>query len=104
MSYIVRHIPAYVSGGDPEGGYNFDSLEELLAIPFVKEWSKDNEFHKFSLTEWYWGKRPFRQLMAELNYGFKWYVVGTIHDDYPDTTFLKDMPNWYPKEKTHVET
>ena len=88
MGTIKQHIPNFVSGFDPVT-QNFETLEELLDIDFVKQWSGDNDFHQFSIGPY--GDRW--HLMAEQNNGKRWWVVGYI------TGIVKDdlhLPDWKP--------
>ena len=69
---IKQHIPNFVSGIDPVT-WNFENRNELLSIDFVKRWI-DEDFHQFSVSEYY----DCILLMAELEDGNKWYVIGYI--------------------------
>ncbi len=50
----------------------FKSTDELLAIPWVDSWRTRPDFHRFS--------RNGRLLVAELEHGTKWRVVGFLRD------------------------
>lgn len=71
MNRIVQHVPAFVDIGDerPKEGV-FDSLEQLLAIPFVKVFSDESDFHQFSTGG--------GMLLAEQQGGRRWWVVGRL--------------------------
>ena len=73
MGTIKQHIPNFVSGFDPVI-QNFETLEELLSIDFVKRWSCDDDFHQFSIGPY--GDRW--HLMAEQHNGKRWGVIGYI--------------------------
>jgi hypothetical protein len=90
MGTIKQHIPNFVSGFDPVI-QNFKTLEELLDIDFVKQWSADEDFHQFSIgpydSRWH--------LMAEQNNGKRWWVVGYIIGIVRDEL---NLPDWKPKK------
>ena len=66
--------------GEPEEA-SFKTVEELLEVPFVKHFTEDRHFHRFSIAD--------EHLMAEYEEGRKWFIVGTI--DRPKSVKL---PNW----------
>lgn len=59
--------------------YEFDNLEELLAIDFVKSFtkSKNQRFYQFSLLETSAVNQDV--LIAEFNMGNTWYIVGYLN-------------------------
>lgn len=68
---VIRYRPAYFSGFDEESK-RVSSIEELFNIPWIKNWSEEKRFYRFSLSdEW---------LMCELDEGGKWYVVAKMCD------------------------
>jgi hypothetical protein len=83
-----QHIPGFVTGFEPED-VPFDTVEELLNLPFVAHWTtvRDN-FHRFSMTR----GEGFPHLMAELDNGATWWVVATLDRDVPE------LPTWQPKK------
>ncbi len=80
-----QHIPGFVSGFDLED-LPFDTLEELLAMPFVARWTERPKFHRFSLDR----VRGFH-LMAEIDNGWTWWVVAILDRDVPE------LPGWVAK-------
>lgn len=81
MNEIIQHIPDCVDLGDePQRRANFDSLGQLLEIPFVKQWKEDSQFHKFSVDG--------NTLIAELRGGKHWWVVGYLREPIPE------LPEW----------
>lgn len=78
---IRQHIPNFVSGYEPET-IKFNDTEELKNIEFVKHWSEGDDFFKYSLSG--------NHLMAELNNGNTWWVIGTIKGDLNKV----DLPKW----------
>lgn len=80
---FIQHMPSYVEADRFE--YAFDKQEELLNHPWIKEWSKDEGFHRYSLSN--------QLLIAEFEQGKKWWVLGYIkHPEYID------LPVWEPKK------
>jgi hypothetical protein len=90
MGTIKQHIPNFVSGIDPVT-QNFETLEELLNIDFVKQWGDDEDFHQFSIGPY--GDRW--HLMVEQNNGERWWVLGYITDIVRDEL---NLPNWKPNK------
>lgn len=85
MNKFRQYIPGFVSGVEPKV-HDFESTEQLLAFPEVQEWAKDWpdegwKFNRFSLS----GNR----LMAELDSGFRWHVVGFL-----DSVEGIQIPQW----------
>jgi hypothetical protein len=84
---IKQHIPTFVdTDRDPPDRAEFSTLAELEAIPFVARWKMNADgdtFHRFSKSE--------NCLMAELNGGRDFWVVGFIAD--PDAV---NLPIWMP--------
>lgn len=71
MIAFKQHIPAFVDGQEPVETV-VESQDELLALPCVSAWrAEGNRFHRFSLAD-------DRYLMAELNGGQEFWVVGYI--------------------------
>ena len=69
---IRQHIPNFCSGVEPQE-IEFNNLAELMAISWVKCWTDDKEFHRFSISNGH-------HLMAETHTGEKWWVVGYLTD------------------------
>lgn len=87
---IKQRIPNFVDGV-PETS-EFNTTKQLKKLKFVKRWSKDKEFLRYSISGDY--------LMAELNEGTVWYVIGTI---FGDTKGL-DLPEFKPIYDTPEKT
>ena len=81
-----------MSGYEPENSI-FQNQQELLNISFVKSWAKYPDFYRYSISnnENYGGKA---MLMAELDGGKKWYVIGYLNEE--DVRAL-ELPEWKPK-------
>lgn len=78
-----QHIPGFISGVDPVS-FPFSSLDELLQNEIIRRWATDPAFYRFSLSD-------KDTLMAEMDGGKKWWVVGFIKDG--DATSLV-LPAW----------
>lgn len=87
MNTITEHIPDFI---DTEGykhkKVNFNSLEELIQIDFVKEFSERKGFAGLALSGNY--------LIAVYRKGRSWRVVGMI-----ENANALDLPSYYPGEK-----
>lgn len=87
MARIVQHIPAFVElMDDPIPEATFESLEDLLNVAFVKRWSESKRFYRFSY------KRGL--LMAELEGGTKWWVVGRMTNFSEEMLKSLNLPQW----------
>ena len=88
---ITQHIPNFVSGIDPVI-WHFRDRNELLNIDFVQRWTRE-DFYQFSVADYY----DCLLLIAELEGGHKWYVVGYVRGINKDHL---ELPEWEkPKEK-----
>jgi len=68
---IRQHLPNFFSQLDfDRQEVEFNTTEELLNIDFVKSWSQDKDFYRYSMSE--------ETLMVELNGGKNFYVLGYI--------------------------
>jgi hypothetical protein len=95
MGSIIQHIPNFVDKRGLEiKSFEFSTLEELFAIPFVKYWQEKKGFYRWSITN-------DNMLMAEQDEGENWWVVGYIKSD-----IKIKLPEWKPietKEEINVE-
>jgi len=97
---ITQYFPNFVSGFEPEI-VKFDDAEELKEIEFVKRWSDDDEFLKYSISEDdFYHSYGYCHLMAELDNGKKWFVVGKITGDVNKL----DLPKWEMKKDENEST
>jgi len=80
---IVQHFPAYMDF-DPEC-VGFDTLEELLEIPWVKRWSENANFYQYSGGDY---------LMAEFHEGYEWWAIGKLRNP------VEGLPEWKEKHTT----
>jgi hypothetical protein len=69
---IRQHRPDFVEGY-PKALVEFDTLEELLAIPWVKNFSVLKTFHRYSVSG--------NCLIAEYRNGREWWVVGLLKNN-----------------------
>lgn len=68
---ITRYFPVFCDVDDKERvAVEFDSLEELVEIPWVKSRSADVNFDRFSVSG--------SHLMAEYKNPREWWVVGFL--------------------------
>lgn len=79
----IQHLANYSSCEKEEN--HFLNLEQLLSIPFVKWYSDQSNFHKFSLCI----DEDECSLMAETNQGKDWWVVCDIVGSKKDIKNLK---------------
>jgi hypothetical protein len=86
---ITEHAPSFVSLETGTNVQDFNTLEELLEIPFVKKWSTEKNFYRFSLADY---ALNFQLLVAEFNDGKRWFIVGFIEN------CNIDLPQWKPIE------
>lgn len=82
MNKVKRHIPSFCSA-IPKEEENFSNLDELFSIEWISIWTRVNNFYRFSKSK--------DLLIAELNKGNNWWVIGYIK--YPE---LVDLPEWIP--------
>lgn len=78
------HIPAFMDV-EPLPDAPYETIEELLKHQRVASWSTDPGFYRYSLCD---GHR----LMAELDGGKKWWVIGYLSDPPPPDA----LPVWKP--------
>jgi len=76
---IKQYRPAYFSGYENKTN-NFNSLDELLNIEWVKSFSEYKDFFRFSI-EIADEREKNHTLLAEYKNGESWYVIGFIDKD-----------------------
>lgn len=76
---IRQHIPDFCEGFE-KAVVEFNTLEELLAIPFVKNFSAHDSFHRYSVND--------NHLIAEYRGGREWWVVGILKSS------VEGLPEW----------
>lgn len=86
---ITQHIPTFFDTEKPPESSEFSNYEELIAIPFVKQWMKvmdNNAFIRFSISFNYIDNCSL--LMGEWENQHKW-VIGYI-----DSSTVDWLPEW----------
>lgn len=76
---VNQYRPAFFQGFENEQ-YEFFSVEELLSIPFISNFSSDPNFYRFSVFG--------NMLMAEYRGGREWWVVANFEN--PNI----ELPKW----------
>lgn len=94
---IDQHLPAFVDAD--RQSVQVQSKEDLLDIGFVKRFAERPAFHQFAAsgieTDPKTGKL-YITLVAELDEGYEWFVVGYVYANLERLTGL-DFPLWTPK-------
>ncbi len=99
MELIRQYRPAYFTGYENEIK-EFNSIEELLNIDFVKNFKYlsngevDKDFYQYSIGNN--GERDI--LIAEYKEGYEWWVIGYINEN----EIIKGLPLFKPKEKPKI--
>lgn len=76
---IKQYRPAYFSGFENQVN-NFNSIDELLNIDWIKNFTEYKDFFRLSISLAD-GFTTEHHLMAEYKNGEDWYVVGSIDKD-----------------------
>ena len=91
---IKQHRPKFVDLDTQPQTIEFQNTEELLNIPFVKNFSTEQDFYKYSISV----NHPGHSLLiAEYNKGQNWWVVGYLSIE--ENSSL-NLPIWKPQKKT----
>ena len=79
------HIAPMPEGEDefPPIEYEAETSEKLLEFPFIKQYSEDDNFYRYSMSG--------NTLMAEYKNGYEWWVIGEISGG------NADLPLWEPR-------
>jgi len=94
MAKIRQYFPNFYSGFDPQT-IEFNTQKELLKIDFVKGFSENKTFFRYSLIIDDNKTSEFKStLMAEYKNGYKWFVVGSI-----DNVDSLNLPKWKSKDR-----
>lgn len=80
---IRRYFPAFFDVDESDCVViPFETLEELLKIPFVSIWATLPGFHKYALSSSSPSTAPEAKrqhnLMAQLKEGYEWWVIGIL--------------------------
>jgi hypothetical protein len=84
MNSIQQRLPNYIDGKRP-GPIEFESMEQLLEVAFIKHWSAKEQFLKFTISS-YNNDLGSHHLMAEMADGEFW-VIGYLKE-------AVDLPKW----------
>ena len=80
MNYFIQREPGFSDIGKPQR-FEFNDLEELLNQNYIKSWSNNPKFYRYSLSD--------DMLMCELDDGKAWWILGYI--EHPEQLTL---PRW----------
>lgn len=69
---LIQYIPSFAWGKSPLIS-RVNSLEHLTCLPWIKKWTEAPKFFRLSLSG--------AKLMAEIDEGKEWYIVGTFYDE-----------------------
>lgn len=78
---IKQYRPGSIEVGDAPEVVEFNTVEELLTIPWIAHFKSGNNFHKFSQDT------EQMLLMAEYDQGNRWFVIGALAE-------VVDLPEW----------
>lgn len=84
MNTFTQHIPSFVDQREAPKPDKFSTTEELLELQAVKQWKRNPEFSHFAMKD--------NALMAILDDGFSWWVVGFIK--HPEQVNLPQWEGW----------
>jgi hypothetical protein len=91
VNHFKQHYPNFCEGFESEEK-DFETIEELKEIETIKRWMADRDFHRLSLSSTYRPEFSQHCLMAELNGGKNWWVIGYLKD-------AVDLPKFDPPLK-----
>ena len=94
MAKIKKYRPGYFSGFKSEV-IEFSSLNEMLAIDWVRDFSNDKNFYRFSISNTLDENYKYN-LVAEYESGYAWWVVGCVDSD---IDIVNELPIFNPKYK-----
>jgi hypothetical protein len=87
--FIKQYVSAFTDRRNALTVDYFD-IKSLLNINFVKHYSEQENFFRYSITENVVEHSDEIVLMAEFNNGKNWYIVGYLSDKVR-------LPEWKPK-------
>lgn len=91
---VEQYMPSFFSGFEKKQTH-FENSQQLLDIDWVKNFSKNAKFHRFSISRYHYDGGSNHTLMAEYKNGFEWCVVAIIKDQ--DISEIDDIPEWETK-------
>lgn len=90
MTYTIQeYIPLFIDTDHEPVTDSVETLDELMALPWVKKWTQVENFHRFSVAQ----NTVQPSLMAEFNNGLTWWVTGFFKGSVPP-----ELPTWTPPE------
>lgn len=90
MIHFRQHFPGYFTGYEPLI-FDAENTEQLLAHEIMQGWAKNPKFHRWSYSPPETSNRE-GHLMAEVEGGSSWWVVGYLSGTAPD------LPLWDAKK------
>jgi hypothetical protein len=94
MNTIYQHVPAFAwDPRDEVKKADFNTLEELLQVPWVKVWENGFNVKGENIKFSHWALSE-NNLMAVYGENEAWWVVGYI-----ETLSGIDLPEWEPPKK-----
>lgn len=97
MKYkVVQRFPNFMTGFIAEKA-EFESLEELQKVSFVKRWMDNPKFFKLSVSF----HTNQHVLMCELNEGKEFWAIGWL---YGDSELKNIIPEWEKKDFKNSNT
>lgn len=92
---VIQHLSAFFDPQIERKTIDVASLAEALELPFIKDWSTDPDFYRFSLSKGKtYGGQTFEHsyIMTEKKNGGSCYVTAMLKG-WPDEAF-SDLPRW----------
>ena len=89
MNHIRKHIPNFIDTDRLPDENDFETTDQLLNIPWVKEWESPFDGRPF----YRWSKSD-NHLIAEYDNGKFWWVIGFIRN--PDNI---ELPKWTMRKR-----
>ena len=83
MNELTQRRPAYYTGFENET-FQFETVDELLELDWVKNFAKRDDFHRFSVASRNPDKYSRRTLMAEYQKGDEFWAIGFLKEDVPE--------------------
>jgi hypothetical protein len=88
MNRIRPHMPGFMDF-EPDPAADFDTLDALRAVPFVRRWIEDPQFRRLSISGPHGAEHLLMAEMADGNY----WVVGYMQQPAP-------LPRWVAPQPT----
>lgn len=100
---VEQYRPTYFYGFEDEH-IDVKSFDELMDIEWIKNWSKDKDFHQYSISiDRDWKKhnrdKPQHTLMCELKNGTEWWVIAIVREENIGI-IIDNLREWNPVYST----